>query len=102
MSIYIEDGYTLTKTIEAVPGLHPEVVFTYRAAPGIERNRYSEARGADAVTKFEDELIKKYTVDVNGQPLDPRGQIKPTLRVHFMNLILGYAGSDTHKADVKN
>jgi hypothetical protein len=40
-SAYIDDGYSLTKTIPAVDGVHDEVVFSYRPITLADVSRYN-------------------------------------------------------------
>jgi hypothetical protein len=106
-SIEINDGYTETKTVPAVPGLHPELKFTYRPALSRERVAYRNKLAVgdpEAVEKHETDLIVKYAVALNGEPVKDKervGRWKPHVRGIVIDLILGYAPAD-EGADAKN
>lgn len=105
-SIFIEDGYTATKTIPAIGGLTPEVVVRYRPALGVERHRHRATLNggdAEAIAKSENALFAKYVETVNGAALPAAkvGALKPFLRNALVELILGYTAAD-EGADVKN
>ena len=107
MSIFIVDGYTCTKKIEAVRGLHPEVVVVYRPAVAkarIELGMISSSGSVDRVFQFENELLANHVIAVGDTKLTPTlaGQLVPALRGKLLDLVLGYAGSDEEEADVKN
>ncbi len=103
--LFIDDGYTGTKTLPAAPGLYPEVAVQYRPALARVRTEHQFAAqlGAEKVGEFEDRLLAKQVVSVNGEPLDAAkaGRLKPALRAKLLDLVLGYAGAD-EGADAKN
>lgn len=105
LSLFIDDGYTAAKTLPAAPGLHPEVQVRYRPCLARVRteHQYAAQVGAEKVAEFEDKLIAKHVVDLNGEPLDAAkaARVKPLLRGKLLDLILGYAG-ETEAADAKN
>lgn len=105
LSLYIDDGYTATKTLPAAPGLHPEVAVRYRPALARVRAEYQYAAnaGADKLSAFEESLLARQRVELNGEPLDPAraARLKPALRQKLLDLVLGYAGED-EAADEKN
>ena len=105
-SLYIDDGYTATATIEPAKGLHGELVVQYRPALTKERHTYrikGETRDASVIENHECELVAKYIVNVNGEPLDKKRihALKPLVRLHLVNLILGYEPEDEAR-DAKN
>lgn len=105
LSLFIDDGYTATKTIPAAPGLHPDVHVQYRPCLARVRteHQYAAQVGAEKVSEFEDRLLAKHVLGLNGDSLDAAkaARLKPALRGKLLDLILGYAGSD-EAADAKN
>lgn len=105
LSIFIDDGYTATKTLPAAPGLHPEVQVQYRPCLGRVRteHQYAAQTGAEKVAEFEDRLLAKHVTGLNGESIDAAkaGRLKPALRGKLLDLILGYAGED-ERSDAKN
>lgn len=104
--LFIDDGYTATKTIPAQPGLHSEIVVSYRPALAVERMRHRAALStgdADTAIRSENKLLTNYVVSLNGQPL-PASKVekmKPQVRGLLLDLVLGYAAAD-EAADAKN
>lgn len=105
MDLYIDDGYTNTRTVPATPGLLPELRIKYRQALArvrIEHRATLDTKDTDLITRRENELFKNYVVTVNEQPLNKDlNRLKPALRAVLIDLILGYAGAD-EEADAKN
>lgn len=115
MSIFIEDGYTKRKTIEAVEGIHPEVTVEFRPALPKKRLEYSALLNAGAVDRqfdFETDLILKHLVSLDADPSpfgDPKsaqakdrvGRVIPSLRGKLIDAVLGYTPSQD-AADQKN
>ncbi len=106
MNLFIDDGYTATKTIEAVPGLHPAASIVYRPALHSRKRLWQHAAGssAEAQAKADVEVIAEHVVSINGQPLPKEkvGKLWPALTAKILDLVLGYAGSDEEAADAKN
>ena len=106
-SIDIPDGYTTTRTVPGIPGLHPELTIVYRPALARERIAYrSKSNSSDptVLDLHEIDLVQKYTVSLNGRTLavkDEIARIKPIVRQHIVDLILGYIPADEGK-DAKN
>lgn len=104
--IFITDGYTATRTIDAVPGLHPALRVVYRPALAPVRLGYrvlAEGRDPEAIAKRENELIAKYVLTINGAsvPAEKAATLKPSVRSYLLDLVLGYAAAD-EEADLKN
>lgn len=105
--LFLDDGYTAHRTLPAAPGLHPELRVQYRPALAKERIAYrAKLAGADpaAVDSFEIDLIARHKVVVNGSELRDKErlkQLRPAVRSHLLDLILGYAPED-EAADAKN
>lgn len=106
--LYIDDGYTLTRTIPAVPGLHPELTIMYRQALDKHRNEYRlKGQSADpaVIDNHTTELIMKFGVSVNGECVKSDkakvAKLKPPIRSYLADLILSYLPAD-EVADAKN
>ena len=101
MPLFIDDGCTLTRTIAARPGLHPEAVVVYRPALAKERHVYSakvkagDAAGLDA---YETELIAKQVVTINDEAaVKEKGKaarLHPAVRSDVIDLLLSFAPGD--------
>jgi len=101
-SILIDDGYTTTRNIPGVPGLHPDLCIMYRPALTKERIIYrSRNSSADpsVIDLHEVELIGKFLVSINGKELKKEevARLKPAVRAHIVDLILGYLPADEAK-----
>jgi len=98
--LLIDDGYTVTRTIDPAPGLHPQLTIMYRQALDRERNVYrSKLQSADpsVLDSFVTDLILKYVVSINGTEYKDRDKItrmKPTIRSYAVDLVLGYSAAD--------
>ena len=96
--LFIDDGFTLTKSIPAAPGIHPAVEVVFRPALDRKRHEYRQAFAGDPA-KFDSwitELLGAQVVKVNGEPL-PKGSVaklNPSLRRQFTDLILGFEPAD--------
>lgn len=105
-SIFIADGYTGTRTIPAVPGMHPELRVVFRPALAVVRLQYRAVLSSgdhDAAIRRENELFAKHVLTINGVEL-PAGQLsqmKPKVRADLLNLILGYE-PEQEEQDAKN
>lgn len=106
--LFIDDGYTLTRTIPAVPGLHPELTIMFRQALDKERHAFrlkSQSSDPTVLDGHTTDLIMKYGVSVNGEDLKNDkakvAKLKPPIRAYLADLILSYAPAD-EVADAKN
>lgn len=102
--LFIDDGQTLTRTIEAIAGQHGKAVIEYRAAgygEFVVWNR-AAAQGGAAVEKYAAELFAKHLVSINGTALPTGKKLRPLLADKIVDSILGYVGSDEERADSKN
>lgn len=101
--IFIPDGYTLTRTIPGVAGLHPDLVAMYRPALALARIAYrnkGQSNDPAVLDAHECELVAKYTVSLNGRDLRSKEEIsrlKPAIRQYLVDLILGYLPADEAK-----
>jgi hypothetical protein len=99
-SLFIDDGMNLVRTVPAVAGLYPELKIQYRPALRREQITYRQLlQTADAATidSHEVDLIARYGVTLNGVSLRERekvAKLKPAVRVHVQELILGYTPAD--------
>ena len=112
-SLYIDDGFTLTKTIPAEPGLHPELAVEYRPALFAERRAYQteyagvqatgDPKRAEAFARREIESLVKHVVKLNGEPLskDRAVKLRPVIAGKLLDLVFSYAPAD-EAADAKN
>lgn len=97
--LFIDDGYTLTKSIEAAPGLHPAVEVVYRPALVKERHAYAVVLGtkdASRIDDYEAELLGRHVQKLNGDslPKDRAARLRPALQVKLMDLVLSIAPAD--------
>lgn len=106
--IYISDGYTQTRTIPSVSGLHPELVIVFRPALDKEKQTFrikNQSPDPAVIDNYTTETITKYIVSINGAELpkdkEKVGRIKPIVRGYLLDLILGYTAADEAK-DAKN
>lgn len=105
--LYIEDGYTATRTIPAVPGLYPELRITYRPALDKERNAHrlkGQSSDPAVLDGYNTDLIIKHIVSVNGEEMKEKPKVatlKPAIRGHCVDLVLGYLPAD-EASDAKN
>lgn len=102
--LWIEDGYTATKTVPAVAGLYPELKITYRPALSRERHAHRiKVQTPDPVVidNHETDLIVKFVVAVNGKEMkdkDRVARLKPAIRAHLVDMVLGYTPEDERAA----
>lgn len=105
-SCFIADGYTATKHLDAVFGLHPAVVVTYRPALSKARTELAFVSNttADKVQDAENKLIERQKVTIDGEAVTAANaaRLVPALRDKILALVLGYAGSDEEAADKGN
>lgn len=106
MSLFIDDGYTRTRHLDAIPGLYPAVVVVYRPALALKRNEHQLAAtqgSAEKVTNLESELLARHVITLNEERLtrEQAARLVPDLRNKMLNLVLGYMPAD-EEADAKN
>jgi hypothetical protein len=106
MSLFIDDGYTRAKDIDAVAGIHPAVSVTFRPALSAKRTEYGVTAGTNNAAKigeFENDLLAKHVVTLDGSDLKKAdaARLIPTLRATLLNLVLGYEPAD-EAADAGN
>lgn len=106
-SVFIEDNYTATSTIEAVPGIHGEAKITYRPALNAKKRVWEAAavsQSGEAHAKADVDLIRDHLESLNGErvPADRIAKIQPALMGKIIDRILGYVGSEEEKTDIKN
>lgn len=108
--LYIADGYTCSKTIAAVPGLHGEARVVYRPALNPARREHQRAAmlSAEAYAKADVDLIHKHVISISGETIqgnpaakDKLTQLKPALFVKLIDLVLSYEPAD-EESDAKN
>lgn len=106
-SLWIDDGYTQTRTVPAAPGLYPDLVVVFRPALSRERKAYHQ-KGANpdpaVLDNHETDLIARYVASLNGQELkdkDRLARLKPAVRAILVDLVLGYSPADEAR-DAKN
>lgn len=103
---FIADGYTLTKRLDAAPGLHPAVTVGYRPALAVERTKLGFVAGTtpEKVAAAENELIERQRVTLDNEPVKAAqaARLVPALREKVLHLVLGYAGGDEDEGDRKN
>jgi hypothetical protein len=98
--LFIDDGYTQSRTIPAVPGLHPDLTVMYRPALDKERAAYrlkSQSSDPAVIDNHTTDLIVKFIVSVNGEEMKdkPRvAKLKPAIRAYLVDLVLGYLPAD--------
>lgn len=104
--LYIADGYTAHKSIEASAGFYPALEIAYRPALAKARIEYrlkSNSGDAAVLESHENDLILKYVVSINGHQPDKHriGKMKPVVRTILIGLVLGYEPEDEAQ-DAKN
>lgn len=104
-ALFIPDGYTVTVTIPAAPGLHPEVTIVYRPATAMTRVKYGRALTDDAATMA---LVadQVQTWAVPGSPavkLDASqvAKVPGELYTKILNYVLGFAAPDVRIEDAE-
>lgn len=99
MNLFIEDGYTLTKTVLAKPGMCPHVVAQFRPAIGRKRHEYSKvlASGDPAkIESWENDLIEQQVIYLNDDRI-PKGKanrLNTEVRRILIDVVLGYEAAD--------
>ncbi|HEY1190382.1 MAG TPA: hypothetical protein VGE74_22300 [Gemmata sp.] len=105
-ALYIDDGYTLTHDLPAVPGLHPAVRIVYRPALDAERKKYDAKlalRDPEALEKHECDLIARHVVQLNDEaPHEFRAKLPrlhPTVRAVALNLVMSFTPAKRAEAE---
>jgi hypothetical protein len=102
--LYIDSNAQLTKTVEAVPSVHPALKIVYKLALSKERHAVkAKANSGDpsAIDAAETDVIFRYVVTINGQPpggKDKVARIRPVVRNICLELVLGYVAEDETEA----
>jgi hypothetical protein len=105
--LFISDGFTLSRTVPAVPGLHPDLTIMFRQALDKERAAYrlkGQSSDPAVIDNHTTDLITKFVVSVNGEDMADKKRIatlKPAIRAYLVDLILGYLPADEAN-DAKN
>ncbi len=104
--LFIDDGFTRTHDIAAVPGLHPAVKVVFRPALDRERKAYDQklaARDPDALDKYECDLIARHVSELNDDApskwRDKLAKMHPTVRAILLNLIFSYTPAKRLEAE---
>lgn len=89
--LFVADGYTLTGRVPAVPGLHPDVYFTYRAGTresGAEYDSALPSQRAAVGSKILKRLVEKVWVLPPGvtDPRDSRCEPMELAESQFLKL----------------
>jgi len=100
-ALYIEDGFTLTKTLDAAPGIHPAVDVVYRPALDRARKAYFAAttntRDLDKIDAAEFDLLTKHVVALDGGAFpgkDRFPRLHPAVRGRLLDLVLSLEAGD--------
>ena len=105
--LYIEDGYTQSRTIPGVAGLHPDLIIVFRPALDKERNTYrlkNQSSDPAVIDNHTTDLLVKFVVSLNGEEMKDKSKVaklKPAIRGYLVDLVLGYLPAD-EAADAKN
>lgn len=104
--LIIRDGYTATKSFDAVPGLFPACVVKFRPALSAKRDEYRKAlegKNIEKTSEWRAALVASHVVDFDGSPLtrDDSLRLTPMLYDLILDLVLGYTAAD-ELDDVKN
>lgn len=106
--LFIEDGYTRTHDIAAVPGLHPALTVVYRPVLDRERKNYDRilaGRDPDALEKYECDVISKQVTELTlgGKAVEEwrakLTRMHPTVRTILMNLIFSFTPAKRIEAE---
>lgn len=111
--LYIDDGYTLTKTLDAEAGYHAELSVVYRPALYAERRAYQarfagvqasgDPKKAESLAVAETDAVAKYVVTLNGDSLskEKAAKLHPIVVTKLVDLIFSYLPAD-EAGDAKN
>jgi hypothetical protein len=109
--LFLDDGFTRTHHVAASPGLYPAVDAEFRPALSRERNAHAAALNAgdpDRVEKFENDLLARHVLSLNGEPPEKwkskLARLHPGVKTHLVNAVLSYAPARarTPEEDVRN
>ena len=107
---FIDDGYTETRTIDAVPRIHPEMVVTYRPTTPQEQAAWAAGLQGKSIPDCKSitaKMLGEHTVSWNFErevSLDSLLRMKPMLYDKLYQLVFGEYGGDSEaaEADAKN
>lgn len=105
--LFVQDGFTLHRTIEAVPGLHGKITVVYRPALNLARRAHQRAAvtGPEEYARADIDLIVKHVQTINGENVaaikDKLPKLKPAVLGQLIDLVLGYSPADEEN-DVGN
>lgn len=104
--LFIDDGFTRTHDVPAVPGLHPAVRVVFRPVLDRERKAYDlklASRDADAIDRYERDLIERQVNEINGEPpakwKDKLHRLHPTVRATLLNLVFSFTPARQAEAE---
>lgn len=111
-SHFIDDGFSVSSTIPAKPGLHPALTVKYRPALADERFEHFTAKDVNGKAQLDRvaKVIARYVESwdaVNRQgdvaPVSPETvrRLHPALLSALLDLVLGYTPAE-EQADAKN
>lgn len=97
-SIYIDDGYTLSKSIPGTPA-YPTTVVVYRPVLNRGRRIYMEKSRTlkpEQMDEFECDLIAKHVVTIDGQAVtkERAAKLHPNVFEAVVSLVTGYTEAD--------
>ncbi|HEV3439638.1 MAG TPA: hypothetical protein VG122_19900 [Gemmata sp.] len=115
MGIFVPPNYKATKTVPAVPGLHPELKIVYKLMSAKDRsmrqNKLSQSKQADVHEALDLNLINAHLVSINGMNnsafasglwlITPQmvTELRPAVRRILVDLILGETHEDPGPAN---
>lgn len=95
--LWIDDGFSRKHSIPAAPGLHPAVEVLFRPALDRERREYEAklaGRSPEAIDKYRTDLIARYVLEVNGEPMhavkDKLTRLHPAVRSALVDVVLSF------------
>ncbi len=105
---FINDGYTITATINARPGLHGALTFTYRPATLEERETEYSSRGNTAraavgsMTRLMAGKIQSWSLEGVEITAGNLVRLKPSLFDRVFAIVVGLAADDSgQRVDVE-
>lgn len=101
-ALFIDDGFQLEDHMPEKPGLHPAVTLVYRPVLQKERNVYATKAAAndpDELDRYENELIARQTVSVNGKSVtaEQARRLHPVVRTRLLDLIMSFTAAKQEK-----